>query len=99
MGGRIGGFAAPIAEGAAFSFPSINAATNRSTYFLTDGMNNFAAFLSTYAVPPIIDAIQDFKVVSHPDSSEFGSVLGRVANLETKSRTNPFPESTCLHLR
>jgi hypothetical protein len=65
MGGRTGGFASPIAEGSAFSFPSINGATNRSNYFLTDGMNNFAAFLSTYAVPPIIDAIQEFKVVSH----------------------------------
>ena len=81
MGGRTGGFAAPIAEGAAFSFPSINGATNRSNYFLTDGMNNFAAFLSTYAVPPIVDAIQEFKVVSHTDSSEFGSVLGGVVNV------------------
>jgi hypothetical protein len=90
MGGRTGGFAAPIAEGAAFSFPSINGATNRSNYFLTDGMNNFAAFLSTYAVPPIIDAIQEFKVVSHTDSSEFGSVLGGVVNVVTKSGTNRF---------
>jgi len=88
MGGRTGGFAAPIAEGAAFSFPSINGATNRSNYFLTDGMNNFAAFLSTYAVPPIIDAIQEFKVVSHTDSSQFGSVLGGVVNVVTKSGTN-----------
>src|SRR5256885_5950780 len=90
MGGRSGGFAAPIAEGAAFSFPSINGATNRSNYFLTDGMNNFAAFLSTYAVPPIVDAIQEFKVVSHTDSSEFGSVLGGVVNVVTKSGTNKF---------
>ena len=90
MGGRTGGFAAPIAEGASFSFPSINGATNRSNYFLTDGMNNFAAFLSTYAVPPIVDAIQEFKVVSHTDSSEFGSVLGGVVNVVTKSGTKQF---------
>src|ERR1700732_2115667 len=90
MGGRTGGFAAPIAEGAAFTFPSINGATNRSNYFLTDGMNNFAAFLSTYAVPPIVDAIQEFKVVSHPDSAEFGSVLGGVVNVVTKSGTNEY---------
>src|SRR5437660_3386035 len=88
MGGRTGGFAAPVAEGAAFSFPAINGATNRSNYFLTDGMNNFAAFLSTYAVPPIVDAIQEFKVVSHTDSAEFGSVLGGVVNVVTKSGTN-----------
>ena len=99
MGGRTGGFAAPIAEGAAFSFPSINGATNRSNYFLTDGMNNFAAFLSTYAVPPIVDAIQEFKVVSHTDSSQFGSVLGGVVNVVTKSGTNQFHGSAWEYLR
>src|SRR6266851_1669904 len=99
MGGRTGGFAAPIAEGAAFTFPSINGATNRSNYFLTDGMNNFAAFLSTYAVPPIVDAIQEFKVVSHTDSSEFGSVLGGVVNVVTKSGTNQFHGSAWEYIR
>jgi Carboxypeptidase regulatory-like domain len=99
MGGRTGGFAAPIAEGAAFSFPSINGATNRSNYFLTDGMNNFAAFLSTYAVPPIVDAIQEFKVVSHTDSSEFGSVLGGVVNVVTKSGTKQFHGSAWEYMR
>src|SRR5882724_5851127 len=99
MGGRTGGFAAPVAEGASFSFPSINGATNRSNYFLTDGMNNFAAFLSTYAVPPIVDAIQEFKVVSHTDSSEFGSVLGGVVNVVTKSGTNRFRGSAWEYLR
>src|SRR5256885_10311511 len=99
MGGRTGGFAAPIAEDSAFVFPSINGATNRSNYFLTDGMNNFAAFLSTYAVPPIVDAIQEFKVVSHTDSSEFGSVLGGVINVVTKSGTNRFRGSAWEYLR
>ena len=99
MGGRTGGFAAPIAEGAAFTFPSINGATNRSNYFLTDGMNNFAAFLSTYAVPPIVDAIQEFKVVSHPDSAEFGSVLGGVVNVVTKSGSSQFHGSAWEYIR
>jgi hypothetical protein len=99
MGGRVGGFATPIAEGANFSFPSINGATNRSNYFLTDGLNNFAAFLSAYAVPPIVDAIQEFKVVSHTDSAEFGSVLGGVVNVVTKSGTNQFHGSAWDYLR
>src|SRR6266851_5394126 len=90
MGGRTGGFAAPIAEGAEFTFPSVNGATNRSNYFLTDGMSNFAAFLSTYAVPPIVDAIQEFKVVSRTDTAEFGSVLGGVVNVVTKSGSSQF---------
>jgi len=48
-----GEFMTAIAKGSAFEFPAINGATNRSNYFLTDGLTNFAAFLSTYAVPPI----------------------------------------------
>src|SRR6266481_5783287 len=85
-----GEFMTAIAKGSAFEFPAINGSTNRSNYFLTDGLTNFAAFLSTYAVPPIIDSIQEFKVVSHADSAEFGSVLGGVVNVVTKSGTDQF---------
>ena len=88
MGGRTGGFAAPINVGGDFTFPAINGQTNRSNFFLTDGLNNFGSFLSTYAVPPIIDAIQEVKVVSHTDSAEFGSVLGGVVDVVSKSGTN-----------
>jgi hypothetical protein len=90
MGGRAGGFGAPISVGSAFIFPAVNGQTNRSNFFLTDGLNNFGTFQSTYSVPPIVDAIQEFKVVSHPDSAEFGSVLGGVINVVTKSGTNDY---------
>ena len=45
---------------------------------------------STYDVPPIIDAIQEFKIQSHNDNAEFGGVLGGVVNLVTKSGNNAF---------
>src|SRR6266851_4495981 len=90
MGGRAGGFGAPISVGSAFIFPAVNGQTNRSNFFLTDGLNNFGTFQSTYAVPPIVDAIQEFKVVFHTDSAEFGSVLGGVVNVVTKSGTNDY---------
>jgi Carboxypeptidase regulatory-like domain len=90
MGGRTGGFSAPVSVGADFTFPSINGATNRSNFYLTDGLNNFGSLLSTYAVPPIIDAIQEVKVVSHTDSAESGSVLGGVVDVVSKSGTNAF---------
>jgi hypothetical protein len=86
-----GGFAGPpVAFGASVSFPAVNGQTNRSNFFLTDGLNNYASILSTYDVPPIVDAIQEFKVVSHTDSAEFGGVLGGVVNVVTKSGTNEF---------
>jgi hypothetical protein len=97
MGG--GGFTAPVAVGAAFTFPAINGASNRSNFFLTDGLNNFGSFLSTYAVPPIIDAIQEVKVVSHTDSAEYGSVLGGVVNVVSKSGTNAFHGAAWEYLR
>jgi Carboxypeptidase regulatory-like domain len=99
MGGRNGGFSAPIAQGSSFTFPAINGGSNRSNFYLTDGLNNFGSLLSTYAVPPIIDAIQEFKVESHTDSAEFGSVLGGVVNVVTKSGGNAFHGSTWEYVR
>lgn len=87
-GGGNGGFSVPIAVGSDFTFPAVNGQGNRSNFFLTDGLNNFGSLLSTYAVPPIIDAIEEFKVVSHTDNAEYGSVIGGVVNVVTKSGTN-----------
>jgi len=53
----------------------------------------------SYDVPPIIDSIQEFKVQSHNDQSEFGGVLGGVVNLVTKSGTNSFHGSAWDYLR
>jgi len=99
MGGRAGGFGAPISVGSAFIFPAVNGQTNRSNFFLTDGLNNFGTFQSTYSVPPIVDAIQEFKVVSHTDSAQFGSVLGGVVNVVTKSGTNEYHGTTWEYVR
>src|SRR2546421_2812668 len=71
-----------------FSFPSINGQTNRSNFFLLDGLNDQESFSSTYSVPPIVDDIQEFKVDSHNDQAQFGGVLGGVVNVVTKSGTN-----------
>jgi carboxypeptidase family protein len=97
--GGSGGFGAAIALGSSFQFPAINGMTNRSNFFLTDGFNNYGSIESTYAVPPIIDAIQEFKVVSHTDSAEFGSVLGGVINVVTKSGTNEYHGSAWEYVR
>ena len=83
-----GTFGTPTTYGADYQFPAVNGQTNRSNFFMTDGINNQGSFLSTYAVPPIIDAIQELKVVSHNDLAEFGSSLGGIVNVVTKSGTN-----------
>ena len=94
-----GGFGAPVAIGADYAFPAINGQTNRSDYFLMDGLNNYGTLESTYAVPPIIDAIQEFKIVSHTDNAEYGDVLGGVVNIVTKSGTNQYHGGAWEYLR
>ena len=88
-----------VASGTAFEFPSINGQTNRSNFFMTDGLNNQGAFSGTYAVPPIIDSIQEFKVNSHNDQAEFGGALGGIVNVATKPGTNELHGSLWEYLR
>jgi len=79
---------APVAQGASVTFPAVNGQSNRSNFFLLDGLNDNEFSRSTYAVPPIIDTIQEFKVVSHTDDAAFGGAIGGVINVVTKSGTN-----------
>jgi outer membrane receptor protein involved in Fe transport len=72
------------------SYPSVNGQSNRSNLFLLDGVNNQGSFGSTYAVAPIVDDIQEFKVQSHNDDASFGGVLGGVVNVVTKSGTTQY---------
>jgi hypothetical protein len=93
-----GGFGARTNAGA-FSFPAINGQSNRSNFFMLDGLTNQGAFTSTYAIPPIIDAIQEFKVQSHNDLAEYGQVRGGIINIVSKSGTNEFHGSGFWFLR
>jgi hypothetical protein len=100
QGGPSGGqYATPEPINQASTIPSVNGQGNRSNYFFTDGLSNFGAFHSSYAVPPIIDEIQEFKVVSHADNAEYGSVTGGVVNVVTKSGTNNLHGSVWEYVR
>ncbi|HEX4575788.1 MAG TPA: TonB-dependent receptor [Edaphobacter sp.] len=81
-----------------YSFPSINGAGNRSTIYLVDGMNDNQAWYNTYAVPPIIDTIQEFKINSHNDA-QYGGSLGGVVNIISKAGTNSYHGSGWEFLR
>jgi outer membrane receptor protein involved in Fe transport len=82
------GYATPVPIGETSIIPSINGQSNRSDYWFLDGLSNFGAFHSVYAVMPSIDEIQEMKIVSHTDSAEYGSATGGVINVVTKSGTN-----------
>jgi hypothetical protein len=68
--------------------PAIQGQWNRSNLYLLDGVINTELNTSAFIVPPIIDAMQEFKVQSHDDQAEYGSVLGGVVNVVTRSGTN-----------
>ena len=81
-----GGFtAAAIGQ---FTFPSVNGQTNRSNFFMLDGIFNLGTVISTPAVEPIVDTIREFKVQAHNDQAEFGQAVGGIVNVVTKSGTN-----------
>lgn len=73
-----------------FSFPSVNGQTNRSNLFYLDGVIDQGSMLSTYATPPILDQIQEFKVQSHNGQAEYGGTLGGIVNVATKTGTDKF---------
>ena len=81
-----------------YAFPSINGAGNRSTIYLVDGMNDNQAWYNTYAVPPIIDTVQEFKINSHNDS-QYGGSLGGVVNIVTKAGTNSYHGTAWEYIR
>ncbi len=73
---------------ASIAQPAIQGQFNRSNLYLLDGVINTELTTSAYIMPPIIDAMQEFKVQSHNDQAEYGSVLGGVVNVVTRSGTN-----------
>ena len=81
-----------------FAFPAINGQSNRSNMYLLDGVIDLGGYVDTYAVAPVIDAVQEFKVQSH-DLAEIGGVTGGTVNIVTKSGTNEFHGSLWEFLR
>ena len=88
----------PVTAGSQFTFPSVNGQGNRENYFLVDGMSDQQAWYNTYAVAPIVDSIQEFKVNSHNDA-QFGQVTGGVINVATKAGGNQLHGDVWEYLR
>lgn len=92
-----GGFAGNAVG--SFSFPALNGQRNRSNIFLMDGVIDLGSFIGNYNISPIIDVVQEFKVQSHNDLSEFGQAPGGIVNVATKSGTNSYHASVWEFLR
>jgi outer membrane receptor protein involved in Fe transport len=98
-GDPISGNNSPFIFNSGFVFPGMNGQSNRSNEYLMDGLANTSDTLGNYLVPPIIDAIAEFKVSSHQDQAQFGGVVGGVVNVVTKSGTNSLHGSAWEYVR
>jgi hypothetical protein len=85
--------------GTQFFKPSLHGQQNRSVLYYMDGIINTDFRGSVYGVLPIIDTVEEFKVQSHNEKTEFGGVLGGVVNLVSKSGTNSYHGSAWWFVR
>lgn len=61
-----------------------------SNNFLIDGANNFNAVNAGFVLQPPIDAIAEFRILTHNADAEFGQSIGSTTNIITRSGTNNF---------
>ena len=67
--------------------PNVNGQWNRSNLYYLDGIWNSTTVASGYAITPVVEAVQEFKVQSHNDDAEYGGSMGGTVNLVSKSGT------------
>ncbi len=87
LGGQAGD-ATPGGFGATTASFNVNGMRNQSNNFLLDGASNNDTFNTGFVLRPPPDAIQEFKILTHSYSAEYGRNAGSVVNVVTKSGTN-----------
>ena len=76
-----------LREGQAYA---VNGQRPESNNFLIDGANNFNGVDGGFVLKPPVDAITEFRILTHNASAEFGQSLGSTTNILTRSGTNRF---------
>jgi hypothetical protein len=67
---------------------AVNGQRPESNNFLIDGANNFNGVDGGFVLKPPVDAISEFRIITHSANAEFGGALGSTTNLVTRSGTN-----------
>jgi Carboxypeptidase regulatory-like domain/TonB dependent receptor len=67
---------------------AVNGQRPESNNFLIDGANNFNGVDGGFVLKPPVDAITEFRILTHNSAAEFGNSLGSTTNIITKSGTN-----------
>lgn len=82
-----GGSAYSIRGGANFSVNGTTAATNS---YLIDGLYNRNQWLNTLVIVPVVDSIQEYRVLTSSFNAEYGESAGAVTLVTTKAGSNHF---------
>jgi Carboxypeptidase regulatory-like domain/TonB dependent receptor len=69
---------------------AVNGQRPESNNFLIDGANNFNGVDGGFVLKPPVDAITEFRILTHNSTAEFGNSLGSTTNIITRSGTNSF---------
>ncbi len=67
---------------------AVNGQRPESNNFLIDGANNFNGVDGGFILKPPVDAIGEFRIITHGANAEFGGALGSTTNIITRSGTN-----------
>jgi hypothetical protein len=67
---------------------AVNGQRPESNNFLIDGANNFNGVDGGFVLKPPVDAISEFRIITHSANAEFGNALGSTTNIITRSGTN-----------
>jgi outer membrane receptor protein involved in Fe transport len=67
---------------------SVDGQRPESNNFLIDGANNVNAVDAGFVLRPPIDAISEFRILTHNANAEFGQSTGSTTNIVTRSGTN-----------
>jgi Carboxypeptidase regulatory-like domain len=67
---------------------AVNGQRPESNNFLIDGANNFNGVDGGFVLKPPVDAITEFRILTHNANAEFGNSLGSTTNIITRSGSN-----------
>jgi len=67
---------------------AVNGQRPESNNFLIDGANNVNGVDGGFVLKPPVDAISEFRIITHNANAEFGNALGSTTNIITRSGTN-----------
>lgn len=69
---------------------AVNGQRPESNNFLIDGANNFNGVDGGFVLKPPVDAITEFRILTHNANAEFGNSLGSTTNIVTRTGSNAF---------